>query len=336
MSRFIKRILFFLGFLTCFFGIIYAFNEFLFNSILCTTPPNKPNLLLGHSHVRVTLDPSLIKNSIHATIGAQPCFLSYIKLKYLLKHNSHINTVVLGFSPHDFSEYQDTKLIKEKKAVHFFDKFIPILAVSDLKLATFNRSIFISRWLRNRLLLNPFYTDLCKRVWNIKPIRPRDFPFFGKFSSYKEERLSILLKRRNIKKYPDKVGGVVERQYHPRGIPYGVSQTQTESFKRIIELCQSYGIMLYLYTPPLYHRYRMHIPQLFKDNFNSLKAQYENFDHIEIINLSALDLDATYFWDDEHINIKALPISSQIVNEIINKGVKSGFTDDFDDGEMRR
>ena len=144
MYNFVKRLLFFLLFLTCIFGGIYTCNLIMFKTVICRIPVDKTNLLVGHSHVAVSLDPSIVKHSIHATIGAQPLFLSYIKLRYLLRQNTHVEKVLLGFSPHDFSEYQDTKLIKKKKAVHFFDRFIPILPLSELIWPTFDKKIFYS------------------------------------------------------------------------------------------------------------------------------------------------------------------------------------------------
>ena len=59
---------------------------------------DKNILILGDSHTEVSLNDSIISNSINFSLGTSSYFHSYIKLKYILSNNEHIDTLILGYS----------------------------------------------------------------------------------------------------------------------------------------------------------------------------------------------------------------------------------------------
>ena len=64
-------------------------------------------VFLGDSHVRYALNDSLLKNSINLGNSSESVYFSYYKLDQLLKSKHSIETVYLGFSYHNISDYYD-------------------------------------------------------------------------------------------------------------------------------------------------------------------------------------------------------------------------------------
>ncbi len=68
---------------------------------------NKNILILGDSHTQCALNDSVFKNATNLSESADSYFYSYVKLKRILANNSHIDTLVLGYSTHNISKNQD-------------------------------------------------------------------------------------------------------------------------------------------------------------------------------------------------------------------------------------
>ena len=69
-----------------------------------------------------SLNPKLLYNTINISQGAEPYVLTYWKLKEILMLNK-IDTLILGFAPHNISEYNDKK---------FLNKFIQMKCLKEV------------------------------------------------------------------------------------------------------------------------------------------------------------------------------------------------------------
>lgn len=67
----------------------------------------KTEVFLGDSHVRYAVYNNLLSHSINLANSSESIYFSYYKLKQLLKANQSIETVYLGFSYHNISDYYD-------------------------------------------------------------------------------------------------------------------------------------------------------------------------------------------------------------------------------------
>ncbi len=316
MRSFLLRMSGFAAFIVASASVIYAINVSVLDRVVVEIPAETTNLLIGHSQVRGSLDPAIVKTSIHATHGAEPYFLNYLKLRHILYRNPHIKKVVLGFSPADFSAYQDEKLLRQPWMVTFFDRYLPILELNELRWAKVNWPIFARRWVNGWLLPNTDYIKLLFQKRDGQSVAPKQIPFFGYFQTYQTPRLLELMK---IEGYPEQPSGVSDRHYYVDGKQRELSTMQLESFRRIVELCRDKRVHLFLYAPPLHHWYREHVPSTFKAHYRAVRERYRKMAHVDVIDLSALELQAEDFWDVEHVNVRGMRIASRRVNEILNK-----------------
>jgi len=77
-------------------------------------PASKNKLLLGDSKIECAINDEIFSSSFNLAQSGSCYFYSYIKLRETLKHNHHIDTIVLGFSNSNLEPLRDDWLIGEK------------------------------------------------------------------------------------------------------------------------------------------------------------------------------------------------------------------------------
>ena len=107
MKNFIKKLSNFIFFLIVFFLINNLINIiFIKNQKLPLT--NTSILIVGDSHTKKSLNPYYLKNSSNISQYAEPYVLTLWKLKKIFE--TYIpDTIVIGFSPHNISQFNDFK-----------------------------------------------------------------------------------------------------------------------------------------------------------------------------------------------------------------------------------
>ena len=112
MKNFIKKSLNFIFFLIVFFLINSLINIiFIKNQKL---PLKKTSILIvGDSHTKKSLNPYYLKNSSNISQYAEPYVLTLWKLKKIFE--TYIpDTIIIGFSPHNSSQFNDFKFSNSK------------------------------------------------------------------------------------------------------------------------------------------------------------------------------------------------------------------------------
>ncbi len=88
-------------------------------------PQNANVLVLGNSHPECAIDESLMPNAYNLAQSGSGYFYDYLKAKQILKANSQVDTLIIGYSYGDISGnmdlwFTDSKRIKFKIRNHFF------------------------------------------------------------------------------------------------------------------------------------------------------------------------------------------------------------------------
>ena len=111
MLQFLKKIFFFV-----IIFVVYNILTFQINSFLAHKNHLKienPNILIvGDSHTQRGINPKYFYSANNISQATEPYFLSFWKIKKYLNYNS-VDTIILGCSHHNFSRFNDYKLVKE-------------------------------------------------------------------------------------------------------------------------------------------------------------------------------------------------------------------------------
>ena len=88
-------------------------------------------LIAGDSHPLRSLNPELFKNAVNISQRGEPYVLTYWKLKKVL-NNYLPDTLILGYSTHNLSSFNDLKFSEDKWSVEMFKRCYPIQELSDI------------------------------------------------------------------------------------------------------------------------------------------------------------------------------------------------------------
>ena len=131
MKKFIIQISTF----TALFFIILIANYFI-NSIIFKNQKSLIRdtniLIVGDSHTQASINPILFASSVNISQAAEPYYLSFWKLQNILS-NTAIDTVILGFSYHNLSSFNDQKLTNEKWSSEMYNRMYYIENIKALK-----------------------------------------------------------------------------------------------------------------------------------------------------------------------------------------------------------
>ena len=124
MKRFIHKTAFFALLPMLFFGANMLINYF--NYTGQSTPIDIPRVLIaGDSHPQKSLNPALFSDARNISQSAEPYVLTFWKLKNLFKANAP-DTLIIGFSPHNISQFNDLKFSERKWSSELFRRSYPI------------------------------------------------------------------------------------------------------------------------------------------------------------------------------------------------------------------
>lgn len=238
---------------------------------------NITTLYLGDSHIQLAVNDSLLKNSKNVSTSSEPYIFSYYKLEKLLEANPTITQVYLGVSYHNLSSYYDGFINGERSSA-ISPKYLHTLPFNEkLKLAYWNIEK-APNFLRGLFLIS--YKYLFKNepyaggYLNI-------FPHTTAADTSMDKRLKL--------------------QFYEEDKPADFSTINQEYLTKIITLCETNNITLYLLNAPLHPYYRTRIPAKFIEKYN----QVTNSTAIETLNFSGLQLsDSSYIPDGDHLSSK--------------------------------
>ena len=241
-------------------------------------------LLVGDYHMQAALNPENWNNATNLAQSAEPYFLSYWKLKEILKHNK-VDTVFLSASYHNFSGFNDFKLSNPKWSSEMFKRSYLIENYKELD----NIEIDYSAYFRV--------------LWKQFCIYPHGNHIFY-FGNYKKHTTSTF----------DKVDLTINRHFYLNKIELETSQISTEYFIRTVELLKENNVTLIVISPPIHQVYQEKVPQKFKQNFYSVLSAMRAKGVI-VLDYTNLKLKDDFYKDGDHVNFKGADTLSKLIHK---------------------
>ncbi len=251
-----------------------------------TIDQNKNMLVVGSSHLEYAFDDDIVPQAFNVSQSGSGYFYSYLKVREIANRNKQIDTVILGYSYEDFSEYRvnwfsaDDK-IKFKMRDHFF-------------LFTFNDYIDL-------LKSNPksVITHTPQVIVHSLKIMLKGYPYLGCYIKSDRDKLKESLNKYDPNYYINK------RNKAPK--------YQDKYLLKIYDYCQDNNIKLILLNAPIH-------PKMDKD-LQANKKLYCDFasefmPNATLINYSNYFDDDSYFGDISHLNSKGAQIFSSHLKEV--------------------
>lgn len=249
MKRFLTKIIVFSIFPVLYFGGNMIINYFIYNN-QSVKLKNTSILIVGDSHPQKSINPEYFKDAQNISQTAEPYVLTYWKLKKIF--NSYIpDTLIMGFAPHNISQFNDLKFSNEKWSSEMFRRSYPIEEFNDI-----SSSIDFD--------INGFR----KTLWKQTGFYPRKnhINYIGNYSNSSKS---------NIGDWET----AINRHYYQNDKQLGVSQLAVNYLDSIVNLTSSKRIILIMVSNPVHERYLENIPVSVMEEFEKLTEKY-NASHI--------------------------------------------------------
>lgn len=270
---------------------VFSYNLYQIKSCPSPIPKDLNILILGDSHVQKAVDPSYFTNAINIAQTAEPYPLSFWKLKDLVK-SAEIDTLLLGFSEHNFSSFND----------HKFSDFL-------WSETMFSRSYLIGGFDALSKKVKVDFSTLRKiyfRKMLLLPHTQHQSVYIGEFRASKGSHLN------NIQ-------ATLNRHYTYNDTPVDTSSVAYSYLDSILTLCERNNIEPILIAPPVHPRYAKNIPSNITTYFEHLKHQLVT-EGVVILDYGNRTLPDDHFIDGDHLNRKGAEwFSKKLQNKLYGK-----------------
>jgi hypothetical protein len=245
--------------------------------------PAEQILIVGDSHARAGLDPAALGGAVSAAQDAEPYVVTYHKLGRLLRAWRHVRTVVLSYSPHNLSAFNDRKFRSADYAREMFDRYGSLLAPKSLTGLEVDWAQYWRSYLFRTLLLKP--RDVAALSWR------GEVPYVGRFRAKTGSQLGDRRLERSI-----------QRHFYDGDEETRVSLSAERHLWRIGNLSAERKIELFLVATPLHGAYRARIPAEFWRRYRRLGEVLSRARHVAFVDLSDLELAPHLYYDHDHVN----------------------------------
>lgn len=281
MKRIISRISLFVAIplvsLSLFLAVLNYFNNRELQNF--RVAPGVTSLYIGDSHVRAGINENLLPNGLNLSQNSESFKYSLIKLQALLANNPGIRRVYLGCGFHSVSSYFDdyiSGVFAKSVAPRYF--FIMPLRTKIESVKDNYRSLPV--------FLKNIFAHGVKNLFSGR----KSNSFLGTYEN-DYERTSATVSTMDKR---------ITLQYFEDGRLRGFSRSNLDYLARIIELCRSRNIDLIILNTPLHQYYKCHIPQKFRNKYDSVikqtGARYMDFGELQLG-------DSSFMPDGEHLSI---------------------------------
>jgi hypothetical protein len=241
MKRFINGIIVFLAIPSIYFGANMLVNRYMY---LNQNIPikNKNILIAGDSHSELSINENYFSNAQNIAQVAEPYVLTYWKLKKILNIIKP-DTLMLGFSPHNISQFNDFKFTRQPWADEMMKRAYPIIEF-------------------NAPLVD--YSIYYRVLWKQTAFYPKrnHISYVGSFSNNStSSHLSGWEK-------------TIKRHYFDGNKELDVSELSINYLDSIVKMCIKTDISLVLTSHPLHKNYLVNIPSNIMDEYTHLAEKY--------------------------------------------------------------
>ena len=317
MKQFIKRMVYFtLSFLVIFIiiGFIYVHNFLIVvnSDKAFELPINIQTVFFGDSHAMTAFDPDIIDDSFNASIDSEIDFLTYYKIKALLKANKQIKNVVLSQSYHNLSIAYNRDVLNGDKYYFLIDESGKEIIYSADK----GRLLKFQYGSQNQNT-NKLYAKLLHFYHSTFLWLKYDLGFPLDINNYVNFFISILKNNPNLNEHPlfpgkyqsknshleNNVTEKLIKQHFYNGNEIGASSIMIESLFKIAKYCKMNNVKLVLVNTPLHSTFRSKIPDYYIHLYDSVLVNLEdNFDNVSYFNFSTVDYPDSLYGDGDHLN----------------------------------
>lgn len=271
MKYFLKKLTIFSIIPILYFGFNSIINTYLYSHQ--SIPLKRTRILIvGDSHPQKSVNPYLFNSARNISQPAEPYILTYWKLKKLFASNKIPDTLILGFAPHNISEFNDLKFSQKNFASEMF-----------------GRSYTIENFEEVDNLIDIDYSIYYKTLWKKIGFYPRTdhIEYIGKYSNNESSNL-------------ENWRSTIQRHYFTGTKELGVSSASKQYLDSIIDLTKKFKVKLVLISNPVHEKYYENIP-------SEIIAEFENLKHKYKADLTVIDKTARYypdslFKDTDHLN----------------------------------
>jgi len=246
-------------------------------------------LIAGDSHLMTALNPAKFDRGDNICSGAEPYVMTYYKLKEIIRANPQINHILLGFSYHNLSAYQDIK-IHGPRAKSQFERYYPMLPMDLPDKVEVSSSKYYHTFLKE-LGLFP----------NLK-----DYNFIEGFRKFEP----------NLEK--SEVEKTIDKHFYTHGEYVGISRYAAAFLDSIQHLTTQHQIDLTLVGAPLHYEYSEKVPEEIKTLYSELKEKYRARG-INVLDHQQAAYPDAFFKDHDHLSSKG----AEVFTEEILKTLKS-------------
>ena len=231
-------------------------------------------LILGDSHPQKSIQPELFSNAKNISQQAEPYILSYWKLKKILESHQ-LDTLILGFAPHNISEFNDLKFSKEKWAPEMFRRSYPIENFEAIE---------------NQISVD--FKSYYKTLWKQISFYPKKDHqnYIGQYSINESSDVSDWQK-------------IINRHFYWDDEQLGVSELSISYLDSIVEISRKNNMTLVLVNTPVHENYANQIPADVQNKFENLKRKYQDQAIIFDFNKNH-NYPNTLFFNSDHLNEK--------------------------------
>ncbi len=257
-------------------------NYFIIQSHPFKIPKNKNTLIIGDSNTACAINDSIYTNAFNISDLGAPYYYCYLSLNKILKTTTHIDTVIVSFSPHNI--VNNDRLLNPSYIQSQMGIFYPLMSSEDFLYLYNEKSDAVFHSLPSLIKqasVNCFYK-----------ISNTEIKYPGKFLS---------LDRNDLKKVIQKLVSEKKSDFFEIAEEINYSQHEIFYLKKIIKLCQQHNIKIYLINTPK-RQELLKLPIYRVAEFNQFYSK--NFNKIPFWDYSTLLLPDDCYGDLVHLNKK--------------------------------
>lgn len=271
MNKFFKNLLYFTIPLFSYFAINISINHYIYSEEKVDL--GNPRILIsGDSHMQKSLNPDSFKSAINISQTAEPYILTYWKLQKIFK-SFYPDTLILGFAPHNISQFNDLKFSDENWASEMFRRSYPI-----------------EKFEETSLKISVDYKTFFKIYFKETALYPKSshINYLGSYSNS------------NNASYKSNWEEGIRRHFYHEGKKLNYSDITIHYLNSIIALLEKKDIKLILASSPVHEDYLSSVPPDILNKYNQLLKIYSK--NHTIFDKTANNYSESLFLDSDHLN----------------------------------
>lgn len=285
MKKFLLRTLLFILLLGIYAGINYLINSYIISKQKIDLGGIN-TLIIGDSHTARSINPKLFASARNISQTAEPYYITFWKLQAVFENNK-IDTLILGFSHHNISGFNDKKLSNRIWSSEMFRRTYAIESMDALNENIIDYQEFYKIYFKNMCL----YPQKTHHNW------------VGSYQNFNSSSVS------NSEKS-------IKRHFFYRKKNAGISETSINYLDSIVNFCIANNIELVLVGSPVHAEYFGRIPDNFINRYKLEKKRLRS-QGIPVLDFTNHYYRDSYFLDPDHLNTKGANAHTKRILELL-------------------